>query len=268
MKKLRIFLVILLCVCVTFTCKEPELLEKVYEMQQDSVISIKESRIDSTVYVITSSEIIVEEIKHGNEVVKKVKPKKISEDVIVEEVMIIPEEKDNQGDISYIIKDTMIVGEPTKVQLTISKNVAIKEVINSTETFTSIENIQTDKIRIERKMQAKLIDPVTGNFTISSITSGVQIIENNEITTWEWEVTPLKKGNNKLVLSIDILIDGDIGKTVKVYDGFIYVYSDLTFFEKVKIFFKEKFDYKWLFSTLIIPLFLYFYKRRKKKNEK
>lgn len=265
----KIFILLFL---ICFSCKETELIEieeiKRYAKLELEIDTAYDYNFDDSLSYISVGG---EEIKNGH-IVKnghklgqsefKIKPK--SEEIIVEEILIIPEEDDNYGDISYLIKDTMIVGETHIINLTISKNVHIIKIIEEVETFTTPENIKTDKIRIERKMQAKLIDPIKDNFIISSITSEVQIIEDKEITLWEWNVTPLKKGSHKLILSIDILLDGDVGKTIKVYDGFIYVYSDLSIMDKIGIFFKEQ--WKWFFSTLIIPLLIFFYKKRKKKK--
>jgi hypothetical protein len=86
------------------------------------------------------------------------------------------------------------------------------------------------------------------------------------MTLWEWNVTPLVEGNHKLVLSIDIIVDENINKTVKVFDGIIHVYSNQTAWDKFWKFFKK--EYKWLFGTLIIPVFLFLRKKRREKNDK
>lgn len=165
------------------------------------------------------------------------------------------------GDINYIMEDTMVVGKSTIVNMTISDSIDRGIIINQIESFTE-ENTITTTIRIAPVMRAKLVDPSGGeNFTIVPITEEEQLIENNEFTKWEWDVTPLKEGNNKLKLTVDIIID-DKTKNVEVYEDFIYVYSDKTWWNNFVDFMGE--NWKWFLSTLIIPLLIWLYKSRKK----
>jgi len=165
----------------------------------------------------------------------------------------------NYGDINYILNDTMIVGKTNIVNMTISKNISQEIIINSVETFSE-SNIHTDIIRISPIIQAKLIDPTGINFKIVNITNEIQLIEKGDFTKWEWNVTPLNKGNNKLILTINIILN-DRSKNIKVYEDFIYVYSDKSIFDIILDFFIMY--WKWILSTLIIPLILFFYKKIK-----
>lgn len=113
-------------------------------------------------------------------------------------------------------------------------------------------------------MAAKLIPAQKNSFEVTAITSETQIIEDNSITLWEWNCTPLIKGSHKLVLSVDIIVDDGIHKTIRAYDGFVFVYSDLSTWDLIVGFFKEQ--WKWFLTTLVIPLFLY-YKRRVEKKK-
>ncbi len=112
-------------------------------------------------------------------------------------------------------------------------------------------------------MRARLIDPSNENFIIVSISPEEQLVENDKFTKWEWDVTALKEGNNKLKLTVDIIYD-DKSKNVEVYEDFIYVYSDKTGLENTSIFFVE--HWKWFLSTLIIPILIFLYKKKKPKN--
>jgi len=170
----------------------------------------------------------------------------------------------NKGDIIYIIKDSMVVGEISIVDMTISKNMDITEIITEIETFSD-ESIYTENIRIAPIMRAKLIDPTGTNFTIIPITPEEQIIENNGYTTWKWNVIPLIKGSNDLYLSVDVIIDNN-SKSIEVYNDKILVISNETITMKITNFFLEYWE--WFLSTLIIPILSFFYKSKIKKKLK
>jgi len=167
------------------------------------------------------------------------------------------------GDINYIMTDTMIINQSTIINVTISENVSKDTIIKEVKSFTE-DNTVVYVIRIAPVMRVKLIDPSGGeNFTIVSVTPEEQIVENDEFTKWEWDVTALKIGNNKLKLTVDIVVD-DKTKNIEVYEDFIYVYSDKTWWNSFIDFMRE--NWKWVLSTLIIPFLIYMYKIRKNKK--
>jgi len=165
-----------------------------------------------------------------------------------------------KGDINYVVNDTMIVGTMTEVNMTISQGVTKEKIISEVESFNR-SNLRTDSIRISPVMRARLIDPSDGvNFRIVSKTNDEQFLEFGDYTRWTWNVTPLVKGNNSLSLVVDIMFN-DKSKSIQVYDGVIYVYSDKTFFQKLWIFFIKNWQY--IFSSLLIPILIFLYKNNK-----
>lgn len=167
-----------------------------------------------------------------------------------------------KGDIMYLIQDSMVVGEVSVVNMTISYGVESTEIVAEIETFSD-ESIYTEEIRIAPVMKARLTD-ITGNqFTIIPVTPEEQFLEFNSYTRWVWNVTPLSEGNHKLALSVDVMLNGK-GKTIEVYDDFIYVYSTQSFFSKVWEFFLE--NWKWFASSLFLPLFYFIFKQFRKKS--
>ncbi len=170
-----------------------------------------------------------------------------------------------KGDINYVMNDTMKVGITEEVNMTISHDVDKKIIIESVESFQDNE-VFSDEINISKVMRARLIDPTEKNFTIVPITQEEQMIENNEYTIWRWDVTPLTSGNNKLILSVDIVVD-DKSKSIEVYDGDIFVFSDKSFFGNILLFFKEYWEpILGVLTVVIIPVFTYFYRKYKKKK--
>jgi hypothetical protein len=111
------------------------------------------------------------------------------------------------GQITYTLNDTMIVGRTTEVNLTISSNVDLKKIISEIETFNE-ENLNIDTILISENMRARLIDPSGDiNFKIVRMTEEEQFLNEGEYTLWKWNVTPLNKGNNKLSISVDVIVN-------------------------------------------------------------
>jgi len=162
------------------------------------------------------------------------------------------------GDIHYIINDTMVVGEINKINLTISESVKESIIINEIETFNNY-NTYSDSIRITPTMVCRLVDP-GDNFKITPITEEEQLIEKNSYTKWQWDVIPNNKGDHKLILTVDIIIE-DNKKNIEVYENLIYVYSKEKLLDKIIKFFNE--NWKWILSTLILPFLLIGYKKYK-----
>jgi len=172
----------------------------------------------------------------------------------------------NIGDITYNIDDTMYVNETSTIYLTITKNINIDKIIDKIPSFNT-NNTKTEKIRIHKIMKVTLIDPLKNIFIIVPITNKTQIIENKEITFWEWDVTPMTKGNYKLKLTVAIITNetGEIGKTIEVYNGFIKVYSHQSLFNKISNFLKIY--WTWIISSILLPFVFFLYKNKKKKEK-
>ncbi|NEW60805.1 hypothetical protein GSY74_05875 [Sulfurovum sp. bin170] len=105
---------------------------------------------------------------------------------------------------------------------------------------------------------------LTGSaFKIEKITPAQQYISKIETTTWSWSVTPTKVGEHDLQLVVTAIFTTDEGKKIrrlKTFDEVIKVKS-LPLMEQVINFFEK--EYKWLFATFLIPIFLWYRKRRK-----
>jgi hypothetical protein len=101
-------------------------------------------------------------------------------------------------------------------------------------------------------------------FEILKITKNKQVVDDYSITKWNWKVTPLIKGEHELILSITYVYDDNEERTLETYTNIIYIYSNDTFFDKLKYVIFD--NWKWFMSTLFIPLFIYY--KKKKKNKK
>jgi hypothetical protein len=100
-----------------------------------------------------------------------------------------------------------------------------------------------------------------GAFDIKALSTPIQNIDNESYTEWEWVVTPKKSGDSPLKLIIRVK---DLNKDIVVFNKNIKIKKNVTvavggFFEKY---------WQWFMTTIIIPIFIYFWNRKKKKRNK
>lgn len=90
---------------------------------------------------------------------------------------------------------------------------------------------------------------------------------DGEYNEWIWDVVPNKKGFNnlRLVVKIVYMNEGGLVKDLTVFEKDIYTEPNILEFIKGYI---PEIDLKWLWSTIILPVFYFFWNRRKKKKEK
>ncbi len=177
--------------------------------------------------------------------------------------LLIPTEnvgkiKEDKGIIRYCVPDSMEVGKTYTVNLRIAKqkdSISIK---------IGMPVGVTDEVRVGSTMEAKLEDPGVDKFEIIPLDSKIQTIEDDEdFTMWRWTVRPLKKGNNELILVVTIK-DKDLTKDIPVYDKKILVHAN--YFYTIKGFTEE--NWKYILTTIVIPLLGFFTHKTVKKNKK
>ncbi len=172
--------------------------------------------------------------------------------------------KNDLGVIAYNIPDTMNVGVEYIVYLRISKKMSR----NLTVGFVGDTNkLVIREIRVGGTMEVKLIETNSSeeSFKITTLSSGIQNIESDSsYTTWEWSIRPIKGGIHKLKMIV-VIKGGDFTKDIPVYEDEIYIQNSSIFI--VKNFISK--NWQWLGGSIIIPLIIFFWKRREdKKGEK
>jgi len=164
----------------------------------------------------------------------------------------------NEGRIAYKIPTEMLVRNTYQVIVRVSKSsVHIYENLNG--------EVKTSSIPITQSMEVKVLDPsVSDNkmFDIVSDNKPIQLVENNEnVTQWTFNVTPLRSGSSKLKVVVSIIRDGLVKEVV--YEDDVTVKTDIT---KTVPYFIAKY-WQWLLSTIIIPIIVWFTKRKKKSED-
>lgn len=162
------------------------------------------------------------------------------------------------GGLVYEIPDTMRLGKTYLIRVRIERETG------KTNITAELGKVRTATIKTTSSMQVELVDPAPTDkkhFDISANNSQVQMIEDSEWTEWSFNVTPLRGGSTQLHLVVSI-IKGDLKKQI-VYRDAVLVQTDV---KVVAGNFWNKY-WQWLFTTFLIPLFLW-WKNRKKKEDK
>ena len=170
------------------------------------------------------------------------------------------------GWIAYSVPETMKTFKTYSIKVRISKNsngqnkavliLGDDDAINNSE-YPSLATI--DDIKISGEMTAELrVD--SDAFIIKSLSTKVQNIDNESYTEWEWTVTPKRSGESPLKLVIKVK---DINKDIVVFNKNIKVKKNVSV--EVGGFFDS--NWQWLMTTIIIPVFIYFWNRKKKRRD-
>ena len=166
------------------------------------------------------------------------------------------------GKIAHDIERNMNIYESYMTTVSISKsqdNAVLYKGLNAT-------NFVEAPINVSSQVKVFLIDPSGGlNFKITPINNEEQFVDIRSNTIWKWNVMPIKKGDNLLILRATIKIFNETSNTFKdvnVFEEPITINSSLI--TEVKVFMSNNWQY--LLSTLLIPFGLWFFKRRKASN--
>lgn len=172
-----------------------------------------------------------------------------------------------RGWIAFSVPENMKVSKSYSIKVRISKrtsgqNKAIlilgnDDAINNPE-YNSIATIED--VKVSGEMSADL----RGNsdmFSIVSLSTPIQNIDTVSYTEWEWNIVPKNSGESPLKLVIKVK---GIDKDIVVFNRNIKIKSNVPvavegFFDKY---------WQWIMTTIIIPIFLYFWNRKRKKTKK
>ena len=169
------------------------------------------------------------------------------------------------GWIAYSVPEEMKVAKSYSIKVRISKKtgqtkadliLGNHDAINNPH-LPSIATIED--VKVSGEMSAELRADGE-SFDIKALSTPVQNIDNESYTEWEWIVTPKKSGSSPIKLIIKVK---ELNKDIVVFNKSIKIQKNVTvavegFFEKY---------WQWLMTTIIIPIFIYFWNRKKKKRQ-
>lgn len=226
---------------------------QVNDIQIDTISNLFEIR-DDVSYSLMMVENRSINVSSGEQVEKE--PLQIIEESNSE---VPPTTSITDGHVAYKIPTEMSVRSTYQIIVRISKS-----------TLNIYENIDGDvkssSIPISETMEVKVIDPSPSDnkmFEIIPNNTPIQLVENNdEVTQWTFDVTPLRAGTSKLKVVISIIRNGLVREIV--YEDSVTVKADIT---KTIPFFIATY-WQWLITTLIIPIVIWLYKRKKDKKKR
>jgi len=158
------------------------------------------------------------------------------------------------GSIVYSIPDSMIIGKNYRIKIRIQSGASdIKS--------SDLSNVRKSKIRTSSVMGVNLLDPEGNAFKITKINGEEQIVESSHFTQWDFSVSPIKSGKKNLL--VKVAIKTDKGEKEIVFEDDVVVKNKVSI--RIKSFWEE--NWKWVFSTLLIPIFLYFWSKGKKGQD-
>ena len=163
-----------------------------------------------------------------------------------------------QGRIIYIIPDTMLLGKNYEIKIRISKSKNILSIINNINNKT----IKTTIIPITEKMQINIVN-IDSCFKIYKNNSNIQLIDINDTTYTEqtYNIIPIKHGKKKISIVVSIITDKGLKEIV--YSDDIFIQNNFKLQVKTNV---SKYQQQ-LFSTILIPLIVFFYKKYKSKDD-
>lgn len=159
------------------------------------------------------------------------------------------------GKIAYNSPDYLTVGKASIIEVRISQDINA----TITEDFEGTGEIIEDRVRVTNRVRVKLIS--TDDVDIVPIEPEEQAVEAISYTLWTWSVTPQSKGVKTLKIRIGIAnIDPDDPKLTKYVPGDSF---ELSAKSNLRYTFGKFWNsnWKWLFSTILVPIFFYYRKK-------
>lgn len=174
--------------------------------------------------------------------------------------------KEGVGIIGYNVPDKFKINVYSTIKLRISKENNVDIIVNGDRGISIVEKGSKDKVIIESinigdKMKAKLYSDDSSAIIEMVNDNTEQSISEKGYTEWIWRIKPLTNKDNYLKMIITIS-----DKDIVVYEKIIPVEGDIWFS------FVSWIERWWevlattLIIPIVIPIFIYYKKKRKSKN--
>lgn len=165
------------------------------------------------------------------------------------------------ANLAFVVRDKANIADSVKAQLLIDTK---KDLEVLSKELTVAGNVTTKQISVSRIVKATL---VADNFDITNITENEQILTDNSSTEWLWTLKPKTAGKHEVNLSVTAIIKYEGKETkhhLKTFDKTITI--EVTKEQLIIGWIKE--NYKWLITTLLLPLVVFLFKEKILKSKK
>lgn len=240
---MRWWIIIFFCL----TSCNPQIITQIKEvMIHDSVFHTKTVYVDSFEEILNANPKVIE--KGSNKSVEIRFVTKQTTNTIVKTIYGEP------GMLLYDIPDSMILSKLYTIKIRIQKQAS------SISKDGTRKPVQT-RIQTSGKMEVELSDPnPDGAFKITKSNASQQIVENDYYTEWIFNVIPTRSGEQSLNLVVSIISDNGVKQLV--FEDVIFVKNKISV--KIESFWEK--HWQWVFSTILIPIFIYLWKRKQKNS--
>lgn len=160
--------------------------------------------------------------------------------------------------LAFVIPEKANVDDSIKAQLLINPK---KDLDSLKGELTKKGTVTAKEVKVSRVVKATIVAP---DFDVTNITEEEQILADNESTEWLWSLSPKSSGAHEVNLTVTAVINSN-GKEskhhIKSFEKTITI--NITAEQIIKNRFDE--NWKWVISTLIIPLLGFLFKDKLKK---
>lgn len=160
------------------------------------------------------------------------------------------------GIIAFSHPREMVVGESRDVDLLLS----VTEAANELKTRLHGEAQDTAQLKASRPMRAEI---KSDKFTITSLSPEEQLVGASASTEWRWEIKATTAGDHSLQLGLSatVTVDGqEKPKSIRTFDRVIKVRAKAV--DRISNFLAK--NWQWLAASLVIPLGLWAWYRRRR----
>lgn len=160
--------------------------------------------------------------------------------------------------MAFSVPEKANIKEDITIQLMIDPSKELKELEKS---LSEPGRKSSASVKVSQVVIATLTAP---DFDVQNVTPEEQAIAQTQRTEWLWTLTPKSIGKNEVKLSITAVVklDGkDYKYHIKTYEKTILI--EIKPQQRLEEWIAKY--WQWLFSTLILPLGLWLYKRQKKE---
>jgi hypothetical protein len=161
------------------------------------------------------------------------------------------------GNIAFTTPSRLRYQQPQELELLLSTSRSVTELQKKLQQKLGAD---TARVRISNRMDAQL----TGRgFAIVAQTPELLAITSVQTSRWQWEVTPIEHGRQRLHLTLSAHIDVAGHETplvVRTFDRTIEV--QITVAQRVSAFIGK--NWQWLWAAVLVPIAAYLWRRWKK----
>lgn len=163
------------------------------------------------------------------------------------------------GNIAFNAPEEIQWNNTAVIELLLSLSFSVDELKDKIQEAGEREGA---KIRVADQMSAVL---KSSGFEIIKLTPETQAISFEEITDWKWEITPIKRGEQTLYLTISAILFVNGERTPRKIESYREkIYIKVTFMQLLSFFIKDKWN--WLWSVILVPLIIWIWRKWKSKK--